>query len=277
MKLAYLIIFIFSSLAIFAQDYVPIDTAELSCTYFYDFQEDSLDPSLVKSEVMTLLIGRHSSLFSASNLLYQDSISMAHSNEPFNQSHVDNLFSQIQGRTTNRYCRYHLYNNYPAGSFLFTTYLNKKYLKVIDSNEVNWQIENNNDTIISGYKCLKASAELWNRKFIAWYTLEVPLSYGPYKFCGLPGLIVKVYDTEKQHCFTINSVKQIKEKQKAIYYKDKEYMTITAEEYTKSLEYYFADLYNRVSAGGVVTFDDDAKKARSLNNIRSRNNNIERY
>lgn len=277
MKLAYFILLIFSSLAIFAQDYIPIDTAELSCTYFYDFQEDSVDPSSIRSELMTLLIGRHSSLFSATNLLYQDSISMANSNEPFNQSHVDNLISQVQGRTTNRYCRYHLYNNYPAGTILFTTYLNKKYLKVIESNEINWQVENSKDTTIAGYKCLKASTELWNRKFIAWFTLEVPLNYGPYKFCGLPGLIVKVYDTEKQHCFTINSVNAIKEKQQAIYYKDKKYIHITAEEYTKSIEYHFAELYNRVSAGGFVTFEDDANKARALNKIRSRNNNLERY
>ena len=275
MKLAYLIFFILSALTVCAQDYVPIDTAELYCTYYYDFQEDSLDQSSVKSEVMTLLVGRHLSLFSATNLLYQDSLSMAHSNEPFNQSHVNNLISQMQGKTTNRYCRYHLYNNYLAGSFLFTTYLNKKYLKVIESNKINWQIESNKDTVIAGYECLQASAELWNREFIAWFTLEIPLSYGPYKFCGLPGLIVKVYDSEKQHCFTINSVNEIKGK--AIYYKDKNYINITAEEYTKSLKYYFADLYNRVSAGGVVKFEDDSNKARSLNSIRSRNNYIERY
>ena len=124
---------------------------------------------------------------------------------------------------------------------------------------------------------MKASAELWGRKFIAWFTLEIPVSYGPYKFCGLPGLIINISDTENQHCFTINAVKEIKEKQQAIYYQNKDYIEITAEDYVKSLQYYFADLYKRVASGGVVTFQDDEHMARSLDKIRSRNNNIEKY
>jgi GLPGLI family protein len=35
--------------------------------------------------------------------------------------------------------------------------------------------------------------------------MEVPLSYGPWKFGGLPGLILKVYDVE--HLYTFESVR----------------------------------------------------------------------
>lgn len=277
MRYIYILSFIFSSAIIFAQDYVPIDTTVISCTYFYDFQEDSLDRSSAVSEEMTLLIGRHSSLFLGTNQLYQDSISKAHSDEPINQGTVNKLISLIQGTNVNRYCRYHIYNNYLADSLLFTTYLNKKYLKVIESNRIDWKTESNRDTVISGYKCLKASTELWGRKFIAWFTLEIPISYGPYKFCGLPGLIIQISDAEKQHNFTINTVKNIKGKQQVIYYKNKDYIKITPEGYVKNLQYHFADLYKRVSSDGVVTFQDDEQKARSLDRIRSRNNNIEKY
>jgi len=229
------------------------------------------------SEEMTLLIGRHSSLFLGTNELYRDSVLKAHSNEPFDQNYLNKITPLIQGTTVNRMCRYHIYNNYLADSIVFTTYLNKKNLKVTESNKITWEIEANKDTVISGYKCMKASTELWNRKFIAWFTLEIPIGYGPYKFCGLPGLIVKISDTENQHCFTLNAVKEIKEKQQAIYYPNKNYIEISSEDYVKSLQYYFADLYNRVSSGGFVTFKDDERMARSLNKIRSRNNNIEKY
>jgi len=277
MRYIYILSFIFSSAIIFAQDYVPIDTAVLSCSYFYDFQEDSLDKSSMVSEEMTLLIGRHSSLFLATNQLYRDSVLMALSGEPFNQNGLNKIMPLIQGTTLNLYCVYHIYNNYMENSILFTNYLNKKYLKVIESNKANWKIEANKDTVISGYKCLNASTELWGRKFIAWFTLEIPISYGPYKFCGLPGLIIQISDDKKQHKFTINTVKKIKDKQQTIYYINKDYIEITPEEYVKSLQYYFADLYNRVSSGGMVTFQDDERKAKSLDRIRSKNNNIEKY
>lgn len=277
MKNTYILLLIFSTSLTFAQDYISIDTALISCSYFYDFQEDSLDRSSVASEEMTLLIGRHSSLFLATNELYRDSVLMAHSDEPFDQNYLNKITPLIQGTTVYRMCRYHIYNNYLTDNIIFTTYLNKKNLKVTESNKMTWKIEANRDTVISGYKCLKASTELWNRKFIAWFTLEIPISYGPYKFYGLPGLIIKISDTQNQHCFTINTVKETKEKQQAIYYLNENYIEISAEDYVKSLQYYFADLYNRVSSGGFVTFKDDERMARSLAKIRSRNNNIERY
>ena len=278
MRYIFAIIFIFSSAIIFAQEYIPIDTAILSCSYFYDFQEDSLDRSSMRREEMTLLIGNHSSLFLSTTQMYRDSIHRMFINESFDQNYLNKITPLIEGTPAiNPFCLYHINNNYLADSIVFTVYLNKKHLIVKESNKINWKIETNTDTIISGYKCVKSSAELWGRKYTAWFTLAIPVSYGPYKFCGLPGLIIKILDSKKQHSFTLNEVKKIKVKQQRIYYLNEQYLEITAEDYVKSLQYYFADLYNRVSSGGVTMFKDDERKARSLDRIRSRNNNIEKY
>ena len=183
----------------------------------------------------------------------------------------------VQGIATDAYCNYHIYNNFIRDTIIFRAYLNNKNIIVKESNKINWKIEANKDTIISGNKCLKASTKIWGRKFIAWFTLEIPLSYGPYKFCGLPGLIVQISDSKKQHSFTINGMKSLKGKQQAIYYLNENNNEISAVDYVKSLQYYFANLYNRVSSGGVVTFQDDERKARSLDRIRYRNYYIEKY
>ena len=46
-------------------------------------------------------------------------------------------------------------------------------------------------TVLSGWHCIKA--ELKNDpKIIAWFTLDIPLSYGPWGYYGLPGLIVQM-------------------------------------------------------------------------------------
>ena len=60
---------------------------------------------------------------------------------------------------------------------------------------------------ILNYNCKKATTSFRGRDFEAWYTEEVPLKNGPWKFCGLPGLIVKVIDTKNIYSFDLVSVK----------------------------------------------------------------------
>lgn len=48
---------------------------------------------------------------------------------------------------------------------------------------------------IMGYSCGKATVNFAGREYIVWYTMDIPLPYGPYKFCGLPGLILKVEES----------------------------------------------------------------------------------
>ncbi len=51
---------------------------------------------------------------------------------------------------------------------------------------------------IMGYDCRKATVEFAGRNYTAWFTPEIPLPFGPYKFGGLPGLILKIEDAERQ-------------------------------------------------------------------------------
>lgn len=63
-----------------------------------------------------------------------------------------------------------------------------------------WTLTQETDTIC-GYHCQKALTHYHGRDFEAWFTTEVPLNYGPWKFGGLPGLIIKVYDKDKFYTF----------------------------------------------------------------------------
>lgn len=44
---------------------------------------------------------------------------------------------------------------------------------------------------ILNFKAQKATAKYGGRKWTAWFCQEIPIPNGPYKFGGLPGLIVK--------------------------------------------------------------------------------------
>lgn len=61
----------------------------------------------------------------------------------------------------------------------------------------NWKLYNEVQTI-ANFKCHKATTNFRGRKYEVWYTTEVPVNFGPWKFNGLPGLILKVNDTTKE-------------------------------------------------------------------------------
>lgn len=58
---------------------------------------------------------------------------------------------------------------------------------------------------IAGYECQQAYTVFGGRVFEAWFTRAIPVSDGPYKFYGLPGLIVKVRDTHDNYIFELLS------------------------------------------------------------------------
>jgi GLPGLI family protein len=62
----------------------------------------------------------------------------------------------------------------------------------------NWEIFDET-LIIADYICQKATCSFRGRYYIAWFCPDIPINNGPWKFGGLPGLILKVYD-DKQLC-----------------------------------------------------------------------------
>lgn len=64
---------------------------------------------------------------------------------------------------------------------------------------------------IGEYQTQKAETEFAGRKWFAWFTQDIPFMDGPYKFFGLPGLIVKVEDTKGDYSFDLKETKKIEE------------------------------------------------------------------
>lgn len=63
---------------------------------------------------------------------------------------------------------------------------------------LDWNFSDETTDSIMGYGCRKATVEFAGRHYSAWFTPEIPLPFGPYKFGGLPGLILKLEDAEQQ-------------------------------------------------------------------------------
>ena len=79
------------------------------------------------------------------------------------------------------------------------------YFVFNDSTNIKWQLQEEHKKV-SGYQCQKASTTFRGRNYEAWFTGEIPLSFGPWKFNGLPGLILEIYDQTGQVYFGVEHI-----------------------------------------------------------------------
>lgn len=58
--------------------------------------------------------------------------------------------------------------------------------------EYHWKIFDNETKKIGQYECIKATCNFRGTDIIAYYTPEIPIPFGPWKFKDLPGLILEI-------------------------------------------------------------------------------------
>ena len=73
--------------------------------------------------------------------------------------------------------------------------------------EMQWEIQSDTMTILS-FLCQKATTTFRGREFEAWFAAEIPVFNGPWKFHGLPGLILKVSDKDNEFRFECVDITQ---------------------------------------------------------------------
>lgn len=76
--------------------------------------------------------------------------------------------------------------------------------------EFNWIYSGDEPVDFAGYTCNKAGVKFAGREYVAWYTLDLPIPFGPYKFYGLPGLIVKLEETTGMYIWEMCSLSRKK-------------------------------------------------------------------
>ena len=276
-KYLFLLLFTFLKLNTFAQEVQLIDTTKWLCTYNYELMQDSTDSHSVRNVQMYLQIGSHLSKFQSLTRYIGDSILYVYGNKGSDpQTFLNAVSKSMSAAMPNIMAAYNIFKNYPRmGSMIFTDYDDHKFLKVEQTMKMDWRLDNQKDSLILGYSCQKAYITYAGRDYTAWYSLQVPVCDGPYKFNGLPGLILKISDSKNQHCFTISSIKKLGYIQPITYILSN-FTDITAEEYIKIMKTKMMRLFGTVQNGS-IPFSSEEAKARSLNGLRSKNNFIEKF
>ena len=63
-----------------------------------------------------------------------------------------------------------------------------------------WTLQGDTASFL-GHQCQKATCRWRGRDYIAWFAPDIPIRRGPWKFGGLPGLIMKVHDVDSLYVF----------------------------------------------------------------------------
>lgn len=71
-----------------------------------------------------------------------------------------------------------------------------------------WQLHPDTK-MIDNYKVQRATADFGGRSWEAWYTSDIAIPEGPYKFRGLPGMILEIYDTKSNFLFQLVEIKKM--------------------------------------------------------------------
>jgi GLPGLI family protein len=262
-------IFLLTTAFAFAQtnpsELTPIDKVDYVCIYQLDYLRDSTDQESRKSEKMVLFIGKSVSKFQSLNAYIKDTINW---NRKTDDMAV--MLAKIKGKSS-RFA-FNIYKNYPEGEITTTdriysdNFIYKEPLQLLK-----WEMTDDT-TIYLGYHCQKAFTYYAGRDYEAWFTSEIPISEGPYKFNGLPGLIVKIKDTRNHYSFELISFVKSGE-QSQIIFPDKNYIKTNGKAFKKARIDFVENSVERMAQKGVrMNMDSETQKEMVKS---SRNNYIE--
>ncbi len=100
-----------------------------------------------------------------------------------------------------------IYKNYPEGKLSHAEKIcTDWFLYDEDMPQFNWELTDS-VTIILGYDCHAAKCNFRGREWTAFYCEDIPVMDGPWKLCGLPGLIMKASDEKGHYTFECIGIK----------------------------------------------------------------------
>ncbi|MCH4896235.1 GLPGLI family protein [Marinilabiliaceae bacterium JC040] len=191
--------------------YGLIDSSRYTITYNIS---KTLDSKLLYKIPLLLKIGDKYSVTYSKDKFRNDSLLQTSSGEDvfrmqLYQALSKDNFSLDNQTLFNRYKKY-TYKDYSNNRIMEIDEISSTQFCYYDyPKKINWKLKNGEKKIL-GFVCRRADCKFRGRNYIAWFTEEIPLSEGPWKFRGLPGLILEITDTDRVYNFKAIGFKEIK-------------------------------------------------------------------
>ena len=186
-----------------------LQAQETANRFFYELTFKPKKDSAKVEKVMTILdVVKDKSIYRDYTIVAQDSI-LKIQIEAMQKSGV---FKDISKSVTMPKFSEKIYKFYPSMKVQYVDRVANGFTPMnIGYNEdlkFNWKIDAQKEKI-GAYNAQKATTEYGGRKWTAWFTADIPLQDGPYKFHGLPGLIVKVTDDGNNYSWELKGNKKV--------------------------------------------------------------------
>lgn len=107
-----------------------------------------------------------------------------------------------------------------------------------------------------------AKTKAYGRVWYAWFSRDIPIDFGPYKFRGLPGFIVSVFDEKSEFVFTLQSFK--KKRRIAKLPAEKSFRKVQKKDFNKTR------FKIQTADNGVVIFDNSKDRLDWFNKVEKR-------
>ena len=206
-------ILLLTSLAVQATARDPmIDRAYMKCLYRYIYSFDTLKNEL-RDDLLILQIGKEVSKCYSYYTFQYDSLRRTPDgakvwSELFRRAtEKDGIYGDFPHVRMSTY----VYKNYPTGQMTITDRISSQNYCYVDSLHTQTWTMGDSTREVLGYTCQQATADFRGRRWTAWFATDIPVSDGPWKLGGLPGLILEAYDEGQQHVFTAVGLERVKD------------------------------------------------------------------
>ncbi|MFO7746122.1 MAG: GLPGLI family protein [Psychroflexus sp.] len=270
MKRIFFLLLVIVSIQAISQSELKDFTANFEVTYRLEYISDSTNLDKKSTEDFYLFVGEHTSKFISVNKRIGDSITkkmVENFNGSINLSNKNipkTKFSEV------------IYKNYHTNQLFFVGRIGSdKFLYEEDIQPYTWDIKEKKK-VINNFKVQKAITKFGGREYTAWFTEEIPIPQGPYKFDGLPGLIVEIEDSESHYSYQLISFKDLDKGKKIEYLNTNDgYVKTTKHDFYNSKKDYYSDYFKRLNQKGFSFGLSSKEKRKVQQKFDKRNNPIE--
>ena len=189
-----------------------IDRAYMKCLYRYVYTFDTLKNEL-RDDLLILQIGKEVSKCYSYYTFQCDSLRRTPDgakvwSELFRRAiEKDGIYGDFPHVRMSTY----VYKNYPTGQMTITDRISSQGYRYADLLHAQMWTMGDSTREVLGYTCQQATTDFRGRRWTAWFATDIPVSDGPWKLGGLPGLILEAYDEGQQHVFTAVGLERVKD------------------------------------------------------------------
>ena len=182
-------------------EYFPIDKARYKVVYSLNFVEDTVKRK-IKNTFTTLLIGDSVVVYADKHKIDGDSVYFVYRLKNRGKNPTASMLLPVMMGVKFSHL---IYRNYPTRDKLTVTCNfvdNTGYTESIPTQQ--WT-ETGRTKEIHGLTCKEAICSFRGRDYVAYYSPDIPLRYGPDVFGGLPGLIMELQDGNSEYIWSLQS------------------------------------------------------------------------